>query len=262
MQETRTTVSGVEIFARERDGRSTAEGGAAAAPIVYIHGNTGSSRWFERVMEIPGRLVIAPDMPNFGGSGRIDEADIDRYAQFVLDFLEARSLSPAVIVAHSLGGAVAHAIAATRPAAIERLMLVDAAAPTGLVTPEEHYPIIEMFKTNRELLAQGLAGVTPTLNDPAFLDALVDDAMEMNPIAFAGNARALARIDYTAAVGAFAGPVSVVWGTLDAIITREMAEQTVAAYPNAALTVLEGIGHSVMVEAPERFTELVTAFIA
>jgi Predicted hydrolases or acyltransferases (alpha/beta hydrolase superfamily) len=45
-------------------------------PIVYVHGNTGSSRWFEKVADIPGYRTIALDLPNFGRSGALGRSRI------------------------------------------------------------------------------------------------------------------------------------------------------------------------------------------
>ena len=81
---------------------------------------------------------------------------------------------------------------------------------------------------------------------PAFLDELTEDAMAMAPHAFSGNARALARFDYTGRAGAYTGPVMVVWGRKDSIITEAMARETAAAYRGSRLLVLDSVGHSVM----------------
>jgi pimeloyl-ACP methyl ester carboxylesterase len=230
-------------------------------PVLLIHGNTGSGLWFSRVMEIQGLRTIAPDMPNFGGSEAIGTADIDLYADHVLGFMDSLALELPVVVGHSLGGAVAISLAARNPARVGKLLLLDSCPVNGLVTPEEHYPAVELFKTNRALLKQGLQAVTPTLKDEALLDALVDEAQRMAPHAFAGNARALARFDYTGKTNAYAGPVLVAVGSLDVLVTRQMAEATARAFPRGRLEVMEGVGHSVIVEDPERFRALLAHFV-
>lgn len=258
-------VDGVSIFYLERTAEPGSEPGSTGrpepAPILYIHGNTGCNLWFERVMDIPGRRTIALDLPNFGRSARIDEADIDRYASCVAGFIRELGLGSPVVVAHSLGGAVGIALAVNHPELVSRLMLVDSAAPDGLTTPEEHYGIIELYRTSRSLMKKALAAVTPTLDDNAFLNRLTDNAMLMNPIAFTGNARALERFDYTGRTQAYTGPVRVVVGRKDTIITEEMAKRTAAAFPSGELVVLDDVGHSVMVENPPEFTRLVTEFV-
>jgi branched-chain amino acid transport system permease protein len=232
------------------------------APVLYIHGNTGSKLWYERVMEVEGAHTVAPDLPNFGDSDHIEVADIDVYADYLRDFVRRAELpTPLPVVGHSLGGAVAISLSLRTPELVSHLMLVDSAPLDGLKTPEDRYPIIERYKSDRELLKKGLQAVTPTLDDPAFLEHLTDEAMKMNPIAFTGNARALERFDYRGSAGEFDRPVLVVVGEKDVIITREMAEATAAGFPRAELRVLEGVGHSVMVETPELFIRLLREFL-
>ncbi|HAE23410.1 MAG TPA: alpha/beta hydrolase [Spirochaetaceae bacterium] len=231
-------------------------------PIVLVHGNTGSSRWYHRVMDLPGHWTIAPDLPNFGCSEAIAVADIDVYADHLGAFIDALKLDKPIIVGHSLGGAVVMSLAARRPELAKALVLIDGAAPSGLKTPEAHYPAIELYKTNRDFMRKGLAAVTPMLKDEEFLDELANDAMLMAPHAFAGNARALERFDYSGRAGAFKGPVLVLWGRLDIIISEAMALETADAYPGGSLKLLEGVGHSVMVEDPPRFKKLLSEFAA
>ena len=258
-------VDGTSLFYLERIPEPKSEHDSAerpeAAPILYIHGNTGCNLWFERVMDIPGRRTIALDLPNFGRSDRIDEADIDRYASSVAGFIRELDLGSPVVVAHSLGGAVGIALAVNHPELVSRLMLADSAAPDGLTTPEEHYGIIELYRTSRSLMKKALAAVTPTLDDNAFLNRLADNAMLMNPTAFTGNARALERFDYTGRTQAYTGPVRVVVGRKDTIITEDMARRTADAFPSGELVVLDDVGHSVMVENPQEFVRLVTEFV-
>jgi len=237
------------------------ESGSGPA-VVLVHGNTGSSRWWKKAMNLNGSRTIAPDLPNFGRSDALDTADIDLYADYLAAFIEALGLERPIVVGHSLGGAVVMAMAARRPELPGALVIVDGAAPSGLVTPEAHYPYIELFRTNRDMMRQALAAVTPTMDDPAFLDELTEDAMAMAPHAFSGNARALARFDYTGRAGAYTGPVMVVWGRKDSIITEAMARETAAAYRGSRLLVLDSVGHSVMAEDPELFKRSLLDFIA
>ncbi|MFP4508926.1 MAG: alpha/beta fold hydrolase [Spirochaetota bacterium] len=237
------------------------EEGTDGQDILYIHGNTGCNLWFEKVMSQDGCRVFAPDMPNFGGSGHIDTADIDLYADFMAEFCTTLGLTDPVVVGHSLGGGVAMSLAVRYPDLPSSLLLVDSCAPGGLHTPEEHYAAIEMFRTNRDMLLQALAATTPTLRDPDFLDRLVDGAMNMNAIAFEGNARALDAFSVAGRTMTFPKPVRVVHGDRDIIITREMAQETADAFPAGSVVFLENVGHSVMVEDPQRFTEILQDFI-
>jgi pimeloyl-ACP methyl ester carboxylesterase len=230
-------------------------------PLLLVHGNTGSSRWFERTMAIPGCRTVALDMPNFGGSGPLlGEPDMDRYADAVAAFSAALGLDRPVLLGHSLGGAVAISLAARHPAMWRGLVLVDSAAPSGLVTPTERHPLIERMRTDRAFLAAALKAVVPTLMDEAFFNSLVDDAQRMAAPAWIGNAEALTRFDYRGRCAVFDAPVLVIWGRLDAIVTEAMAGETRKAFPQARFEALDGVGHSLMAEDPARFIELVGGF--
>ncbi|MEJ5183647.1 MAG: alpha/beta hydrolase [Rectinemataceae bacterium] len=235
----------------------------AGLPVLYIHGNTGSSRWWSRVMELPGYRTIAVDMPNFGASSPLEgEPDLHAYAEAVAGFMEAMGLASAVVAGHSLGGAVAQALAIRHPDKVRALVLVDSGAPTGLVTPKERYPLIELMRMSREVLEKALQAVVSTLEDKEFFRELVDDAQKMAPRAWVGNAEALSRFDISAQCANYRGPVLVLRGELDPIITAAMAEETARAYPNARLISLQGVGHSIIVEKPALFLKIMQEYLA
>lgn len=231
-------------------------------PVVLVHGNTGSLRWWTKVMDLPGCRVLAPELPNFGRSGHLEVADIDVYTDYLGAFIDELELVRPVLVGHSLGGAVVMSLAARKPELAAALVLIDGAAPGGLKTPEEHYPVMEMYRTNRNFMRKALAAVCPTLKDEALLDQLADDAMLMAPHAYAGNVRSLEKFDYRGRTSGFSNPVLVVWGRKDRIITEAMARETAVAYPASRLEILDDVGHSVMVEDPGRFKTLLLEFIS
>ncbi len=231
--------------------------------LLYVHGNTGSSAWWERAMELPGYRCVAPDLPNFGRSYPLDgEISIDAYADAVAGFIRALHIGPAVAVGHSLGGSVCMSLAARHPGLLGGLVLVDSSSPKGLVTPETHYPAIELMRSNRQILAQALKAVVPSLSDEAWFSRLVDDASKMAAPAWVGNARALASFDVSSRLGAWKAPALVIWGRLDLIITEAMARETAAALPGGRLEIVENVGHSVMVEDPALFKRLLLTYLA
>jgi branched-chain amino acid transport system permease protein len=232
-------------------------------PLVYVHGNTGSSLWFSRVMEVPGFRTYALDLPNFGRSDPQPGAvDLHRYAACLKGFMEALSLEAPLLVAHSLGGAVAQSLAISSPESLRALLLVDSSSPKGLLTPRDRHPLIEMMRQDRSFLSKALAATVPTLKDPAFFETLVDEAMKMAPAAWVGNAEALSRFDVSAGTSGFTKAVGVLWGKGDYIVTEAMARETAAAYPKGELQILEGVGHSVIVEDPPRFLGILRDFAA
>jgi branched-chain amino acid transport system permease protein len=243
--------------------RYVEEGETGARPLLYIHGNTGSARWFERVMRVPGWRTLALDLPNFGASDPLPgRVSIAAYADAVVGFCDALGLDRPLLAAHSLGGAVALELAARLPSAWRGLVLVDSASPTGLKTPVDRHPLIDLMRTDRAFLAQALKAVVPGLADPVFFEALVDDAFKMAAPAWIGNAVALSDFNLAGRLASFAAPVLVLWGRKDAIVTEAMAVETRDAFLQARLEILEGVGHSVIVEDPGLFLRHLAAFSA
>jgi pimeloyl-ACP methyl ester carboxylesterase len=254
MEGTVIDVGGTPVYYREQ---------GAGLPVLFVHGNTGSCRWFERVMDIPGCRTIALDLPNFGRSGPLPgDPDIDRYADSLAGFIRALGIDRPLLVGHSLGGSVAMSLAVRFPQLIRALMLVDCAPPSGLVTPVERHPVIEMMRTSKAVLAKALSAAVPTLKDEAFFAALVDDAQMMAAPAWIGNVITLGAFNCTAQCAALKAPVLVLWGRKDVILTEAMAHETATAFPRASLQILEGVGHSVMVEDPRDFLRIITGFIS
>lgn len=235
----------------------------SAQPVVYIHGNTGSSRWYSRVMDVPGFQTFAIDLPNFGKSSPLEnEPDLHVYADYVGEFIEALQLKSPIVVGHSLGGAVAQSLAVRNPDLVGALVLVDSASPKGLITPRERYPFIEMMRKDRNILSKALAATVPTLQDAVLFESLVDDAAAMAEKAWTGNADALSRFDISNRTTSFEKPVLVIWGRGDFIVTEAMAVETARAYPQGRLKIVENVGHSLIVENPGKFMELLVDFAA
>ena len=240
-------VRGKSIHVRESAGRDD-----SCPTLLCIHGNLGSGRWFERVLsDYPGRAV-APDMPNFGQSDHIDGCSMADYADWIAAICDETDVRRAVVVGHSLGGAVAMELLVVRPALVDRLILVDSSPVEGLQTPKEHYPAIEAYKADKAVLAAALKGMVPTLRDEAFFSLLVDDAWNMNRDCFIGHAEALGRADYRTRLRGTRVPVHVLRGEGDPLITAERANAA-AEFFGATVHTFTGCGHSPLVEQPESF---------
>ncbi|MEJ2290049.1 MAG: alpha/beta hydrolase [Deinococcales bacterium] len=113
----------------------------------------------------------------------------------------------------------------------------------------------------RAMIAQALPGVMPTRRPPYF-DELVEEALRIPPDAIVPNANALETMDLRDLVGAYPGPVLVLRGGRDALVTEAMARATVDAYGSqrSRAVTWEDVGHSPQIEAPDRFATLLLEF--
>jgi len=228
--------------------------------LLYLHGNTGCGLWFSKVMDIPGYRTIAPDMPNFGDSGRIPSCEVAEYARWMTRFADALDLSDCIPAGHSLGGAVAQSMAVESPDRWSGLILIDSCPVDGFHTPEERYPAIEAYRDNREILKHALGAVMSGVKDDALVELLTDKARQMKREAFLGHAKALGHVDFREKASRFRGPVVYILGDRDILISQSMAEETMGYY-RGRVVLIPGAGHSVMLEDPKGFKSEVKEFL-
>jgi len=217
----------------------------AGEPVVCVHGLAGSWRWWRAVA---GRLaerheVHLVDLPRFSLLARFAPGDA---AAWLGRWLEAAALERPVLVGHSLGGLLAAQVAARRPDAVARLVLV---SPAGI-------------PTGRGLAGSvlSLAAALPTLA-PRFVPVLSLDALRAGPESLAlGGLYALAT-DLSGTLRRVDVPALVVWGRRDALLPPRLAERWGEALPRARVAVLAGAGHVPMVEAPAELARVLLDFL-
>jgi pimeloyl-ACP methyl ester carboxylesterase len=101
---------------------------------VNVHGwfAGGGMYWREsaQIAEQTGWKVLNPSLPGFGGSERVDPEDgcIHTMAERIVRLLDAHGIRRAVILGHSMGGAVAVDFAANHPDRVLGVIYRDGAA--------------------------------------------------------------------------------------------------------------------------------------
>ena len=109
--------------------RDIGEGRAGVPPIVMIHGLGGQMRNFDYALvdQLAGEhRVILVDRPGAGYSrhARSGRANVREQARVVAAFLDKLGIERSLVVGHSLGGAVALALALDHPARVGGLALI------------------------------------------------------------------------------------------------------------------------------------------
>lgn len=130
---------GVESRAVETDRLEThllERGDEGGEPVVFLHGNVSSSRFFaELLAELPENVhALAPDLRGYGDSERrpIDATrGLRDFADDVRALIEALDLGRVSLVGWSTGGGVALRYAIDHPEAVTSLALVNPVSPYG-----------------------------------------------------------------------------------------------------------------------------------
>src|ERR1700739_2954731 len=107
--------------------------------VLFLHGQPGSAAdWDGVIQRLGGRAVtVAIDRP--GWDGVQPALDLDGNAQAALAALDARGLGQALVVGHSLGGAIAAWLAVMHPERVTALVLAAPAANLASLYPIDRW---------------------------------------------------------------------------------------------------------------------------
>lgn len=237
--------------------------GEGGVPMILIHGFGGDlNNWmFNHEALAATREVYALDLPGHGASSKdVGEGSVGFFAETLAGFMDALGIDKAHLVGHSMGGAVALALALEQPGKVASLTLIgsaglgaeiDGAYLDGFIAAERRKDL----KPHVEKLFSDPALVTRQLvNDLLAFKRIdgVDGALRTIVGAFApGGAQAAILRDRLSDVGV---PVLVIYGANDQIIPAAHAE----GLPGAVRTeVLAGQGHMVQMEAAAEVNRLI-----
>lgn len=250
-------------------------GDEGGLPMLLLHGSFGSGRWWERFLDVLPKeiLAVAPDLR---GCGRSEHSDhgyaIQEQAEDIAALVEALGWRDFDLVAHSSSAAIAVEYALAHQEKLASLILINPAPLEGVTTPPEGLRLLQEMRSDRALLARGIAAMMVSFDsqdrpsspaDRELFAVLVEDAAAMAPAAFTATAVALAGWNRFADAQRLTLPSLVVWGDRDEIVQRDAVTRTLIAIPGANnLEILRGVGHSPMIEAPLRLAERIIEFLS
>ncbi len=264
----------IETSAGQIAYRQSAGGGPT---IVFVHGNSASSRAFARQLDGPlgakYRLLV-PDLPGHGASA--DAADpaatytMPGYAAMLRDFALELGATDAVFVGWSLGGHIVLEAAPDLPQA--RGFAIFGTPPIGfppameqafLATPAMAYtfqPELNEEQARAYVAAAFRPGVTE-LPPEMVVDVLRTDGRARAQLAASiapGGYR-----DEIDVVAKLSQPFAVLHGAQEQLVNGDyFATLTMPTLWRGAVQVIEGAGHLPQWEQPERFDALIDAFVA
>ncbi len=227
---------------------------------VCLHHFGGSARTWDPVIDrLRAELdCIAPDLRGFGTAHAFaGPYTVDRYADDVAHLVNRLAVERFVLVGHSMGGKIALALAARRPAGLVSLVLLAPSPPTPEPMSEEERSATLAGHGDRAVAMATLAKITARPLPPALADRTTDD-MRSSRAAWAAWLEHGSREDITAAVDGLGVPTLVVSGVEDkAILPDVQAAETLPRLRNGRLVTVTGIGHLLPLEAPDAVADLI-----
>lgn len=253
--------------------------------VLVIHGLLGSNRnWTHlvRTLSTEHRL-LAPDLFGHGASAKpMGDYSLGAHAATLRDLLDRLGIVRVTLVGHSLGGGIAMQFCYLFPERVERLVLVSSGGLGRSVSPllrsatlpgaEWVLPLIASSWVRGRAEAVGRtfgrigwrasSDVTEAWNG---FTSLSDVGSRR---AFLATTRAVidpggqtvTALDHLPL--AVNIPTLIVWGTRDRMIPTSHASSAHQAIAGSRVELFEGAGHFPHLDEPERFAQMLGAFIA
>lgn len=261
--------------------------------VVLLHGrNFPSSYWAPVIKTLAdaGYRVVVPDQVGFGKSSKpLGELHFDTLARNTIALLDHLQIGKVDIVAHSLGGMLGVRIARAYPDRVAHLLL---AAPIGLEDYRFYVPPTpteKILESEDRLTAEGYRKQLDTnysLKLPPdqvtpFIDArfnIKDSADYPRWLrAFVSSGQMIYREPVVHEIPLITEPTLFIMGADDhnapgrpnapeALRPKmghnaELAQALAAKMPDARAEVIANAGHLVFLDAPQKFDELMLAFL-
>jgi len=245
-------------------------------PLLLLHGSgpgvSAWSNWRPVYPELSRHYrVIAPDQVGFNRTQPPEPVRYGRklWTDHAFALLEELGIERCSIIGNSMGGAIALSMAAARPGAVDRIVVmgtmgVGMELPPGLAEVWGYWPSREAMRSIIELFAYDQSIVTDELvemryeasTDPTVRDAFA--AMFPEPRQRGVDDLALSDDE----LRALTHPVLLAHGYHDRIVPfRSSSLPLMDLLPNAELHAFGNSGHWVMIEQPREFNATVLAFL-
>jgi pimeloyl-ACP methyl ester carboxylesterase len=240
--------------------------GATAGTLLLIHGSGVSARYWTHQIRRLGQVlhVLALDLPGHGESDPIPGPAVEAYADAARALLNTLGTGPVFAVGHSLGGAVALALAAGHPDAVGGLVLLSSCAKL----PEADGSLgrvlfwflpgplrkVLFFATAKKLLFAPGAPKGSVRMGMQELKTCRPETLQQDVAA----AKAMALEDAARSVRV---PTLILCGSRDRLTPPVLSRRLHELITGSRLEVFEGAGHMLLLEAPERVSAAILDFV-
>jgi pimeloyl-ACP methyl ester carboxylesterase len=227
--------------------------------LLLLHGLFGAlSNWQHVMHDFSAHYrVIIPLLPIYKKTQV--SPSIEGLSEFVANFVQFKSLPPAVVLGNSLGGHIALLYALKNPEQVKALVLTGSSGlfESGMGST---FPRRGDYNYIRERVAY-------TFFDPRMASGeLTGEVFEIvndnyKALRILHIARAAQRQNLRKVIGGLKCRVLLVWGLNDNITPPHVAHEFHKLLPNSQLAFIDRCGHAAMMEQNGRFNALLTQFL-
>jgi haloalkane dehalogenase len=251
------------------------EGEPTAPAVVLVHGYPESSyMWRDALPALAdaGWRALAPDLPGYGDSEPDQPATWERHTQALERFVAELAPGPVALVTHDWGVMIGLRWACEHPDAVRALVISDGGffsdrrwhdVANAMRTPGEGEQLIRAY--TREGFAAAMRAVSSGMSDQAieeYWKAFADDARRLGQLELYRSGDFEKLVPYEGCVAALDVPALIVWGEQDRFAGVAMARRFHEELAGSELTVLDGAGHFVWDDEPERTAAALVDFLS
>jgi pimeloyl-ACP methyl ester carboxylesterase len=238
--------------------------GLADGPtLVLLHGAGGSRlswppelRGLEQAC-LPGATVYTLDLPGHGRSGGESREAIEDYAADVVAFFDAVGIEQAIVVGHSMGGAIALTMALDFPERVTELVLIATGARLRVVPA-----ILEKIPADFDAALDVITRWAWSPEAPTNLVDLGRESLrEIGPDVLLDDLTACDRFDVMGRLEGVRAPTLVIVGSADRLAPVKYAHYLVEHISDARLVTFEDAGHMVILERPAEVADAICEFL-
>jgi pimeloyl-ACP methyl ester carboxylesterase len=223
-------------------------------PVILVHGAGGSRLdWSPQLRREPSLNLVAVDLPGHGKSPGEGRNHVAEYAADIAGLIDALEWPKAIIVGHSMGGAIAQTMALDTATKVAGIILVGTGAKLP-VNPDIINRVVDEPEVVFGLFKKWLWGknVSDDMRELGY-----QRLMETAPEITQGDYAACDKFDVRQRLGEIAVPTLVIGGTDDKMTPYKFSVYLQEQIINASLATVEEAGHMMALEQPEMVVEAV-----
>lgn len=241
------------------------EGGAGSAggtPVVLLHGIFAEKdHWVDFARPLTGsHRVIAPDLPGFGESDRLEGQAYDyaAHTERLAAWLDALGLPRVHLAGNSMGGTIAALFALRHPDRVASVAFIG--APHGIRSARPstmdrlidagQAPLVAHDAVAFDAMMDLVFAQRPFLPAPILEAARADAVRDAPSNLRLWHAQLKDRYLLQERIGGLRPPTLALWGQQDRVFDASGAEALRSLLPQARIETLPGLGHLPMMEAP------------
>jgi pimeloyl-ACP methyl ester carboxylesterase len=247
-------VGGLRLF-YEREGKGF--------PVYLLHGAVlAHSLWKPQLEALRGKYsAIAPDLPGHGRSDPLPShpPSIRDYSEVVAGLMEALDTGEAVVVGHSMGGAITLQLALDHPEKVRALVLANTGAKLG-VSPLLLQVLRENFRGAMEVGWRSMLGGKGRRREEE-LRELEEEMKGTRPEVGLEDFEACNAFDCREKLSKIKKPALIVGGRDDTLTPPWYQEYLHQKLEGSSLVMLKEVGHLSMAEDPSSFNSALLNFL-